>query len=609
MASTKHRSRRTLWNFGGVSLAVVLAATAFAQVMTEDRPINGVGNNLANPSWGSSERALIRKASLDYADGYAAPSGGDRPNPRLISMTICQQNGAIPAKRNTSDFLWAFGVFVNHDIDITESASPTVAMNIAIPDGDPFFDPADTGTQEMLFGRGKTVEGTGTSIDNPTELDNSDTAFLDLSTLYGSDSDRADWLRTHVGGHMKVTSHPLGDLLPFNDGTQFNLGNFENPDYSTELFLAGDVRCNVSAFLASMHTLFLRNHNWWADQYAAANPGLTDEELYQQARRRNVAELENVAMYQWLPALLGEDAVPEYTGYDSSVDPTCAVEFSTVLLRAVGHTLLPTEIYRLNENGEVIAQGNILLRDSFFDNAPLLLQSAGIDPIFRGLAAKRCQESDNKFVDDIHNFLFTLPGAGGKDLITLNIERARDFGIPDYNAIREAYGLQRVTKFSQITSNKTLAAQLESVYGSVDLVDPFIGAVSEDHFGSGSVGELVHVGLLDQFLRIRNGDRFWFEANGVFSDSELEDIRDTKLSDIIKRNTHVSSIQDNVFFVPRATRTPRSSFGVAGESETDSGSDVTPSALCGSLSLVGFVSLTLGMAALRVGYRRVGRRS
>lgn len=581
-----------------LAAAVAVWTGAAAAQAEEYRSIDGVGNNLANPLWGSAERALIRKAPLAYADGYAAPSGKDRPNPRWITLMICQQDEPIPARRNTSDFLWAFGVFVNHDIDITEAASPTVPMNIPVPVGDPYFDPAGTGTQEIVFGRGKTVEGTGTGPNNPTLLDNSDTAYLDLSTVYGSDPERAAWLRTNVGGRLKTTGHPLGDLLPFNDGTQFNLGNFENPNNSTELFLAGDVRCNVSAFLATMHTLWLRNHNWWAERIAEENPELSDEELYQRARRRNIAELEHIALYEWLPALLGEDAVPPYTGYDPTVDPSAAVEFTTVVLRAVGHTLLPTEILRLEEDGRPSPQGHVLLRDSFFDNAPLVIQSAGIDPILRGLAAKRCQESDPYFVDDIHHFLFTLPGAGGRDLVALNIQRGRDFGLPDYNTIREAYGLARKSSFDEITSDKDLAAKLEAVYGTVDDMDPFIGAVSEDHYGDGSVGELVHYGMLDQLLRIRDGDRYWFENPGVFSEEELAEIRATRLSDIIKRNTRVQNIQDNVFFVKGDTDQP-----INGGDDT---MDPFPFALwaaCGPMSLAGYAGLMAGLLAMRFGRR------
>ena len=37
-----------------------------------------------------------------------------------------------------------------------------------------------------------------------------------------------------------------------------------------------------------------------------------------------------------------------------------------------------------------------------------------------------------------------------RDLMALNIQRARDHGLPDYNTIREAYGLSRRTSWEDI---------------------------------------------------------------------------------------------------------------------------------------------------------------
>ena len=64
------------------------------------------------------------------------------------------------------------------------------------------------------------------------------------------------------------------------------------------------------------------------------------------------------------------------------------------------------------------SSGNITrlipLRDAFFDNT--LFKDVGIDAILIGLASQPCQEMDTKLVDDIRNFLFGPPGAGGMDL-------------------------------------------------------------------------------------------------------------------------------------------------------------------------------------------------
>ena len=116
------------------------------------------------------------------------------------------------------------------------------------------------------------------------------------------------------------------------------------PLLSTQLYAAGDVRANENTELTSLTTLFVRNHNAIATELAQENPALfgftswTDENLYQEARKINIAEYQNIIYTQYLPALLGPDA-PTYTGYNSTVNPSIATEFSTVAFR-FGHSML-----------------------------------------------------------------------------------------------------------------------------------------------------------------------------------------------------------------------------------------------------------------------------
>ncbi len=51
--------------------------------------------------------------------------------------------------------------------------------------------------------------------------------------------------------------------------------------------------------------------------------------------------------------------------------------------------------------------------------------------------------------------------------------------------------------------------------------------------------------MKDQFERTRDGDRFWYENR--FSGEELHELNNVTLADIIKRNTGVENIQDDVF--------------------------------------------------------------
>jgi len=51
--------------------------------------------------------------------------------------------------------------------------------------------------------------------------------------------------------------------------------------------------------------------------------------------------------------------------------------------------------------------------------------------------------------------------------------------------------------------------------------------------------------MVDQFSRIRDGDRFWYQ--NTFSGALLNQIHHTSLADVIERNTDVDGLQRNVF--------------------------------------------------------------
>jgi hypothetical protein len=103
-----------------------------------------------------------------------------------------------------------------------------------------------------------------------------------------------------------------------------------------------------------------------------------------------------------------------------------------------------------------------------------------------------------------------------------------------------------VTSFAQITSDPQVQAALKEAYGNVNNIDLWVGAMAEDHLRGSSVGPLVQRILADQFTRLRDGDRFWYERS--LSGPQLHQLQNTRLSDIIERNTGVTSLQDNVFF-------------------------------------------------------------
>ena len=302
------------------------------------------------------------------------------------------------------------------------------------------------------------------------------------------------------------------------------------------------MRAGENVALTSLHTLFAREHNRLVDELSAADPGLTDDELFQAARQRVEAKIQAITFNEFLPLLVGKDAIARYDGYDPDVNPGITVEFSTAAFR-FGHSLLSSQIQRLNEDGSVIDAGNLSLSEAFFSPEEIS-ENGGIDPILRGLADGTAQELDTQIVEDVRSFLFGEPGSGGLDLAALNIQRGRDLGVASYNDLREALGLTRAESFSDITSDADLAARLEELYGNVDLIDAWIGGLAEDPHGKGVVGELFATIIVDQFLRIRDGDPYWSQGSDLPRD-EIEALWDTTLADVIEANTDIGSVQDN----------------------------------------------------------------
>jgi Ca2+-binding RTX toxin-like protein len=270
---------------------------------------------------------------------------------------------------------------------------------------------------------------------------------------------------------------------------------------------------------------------------------MTGDELFAAARVRVEAVVQAVTYNEFLPKLVGADAIADYTGYDSTIDPSIATEFATAAYR-FGHSMLSSSLLRLNADGSSIDAGAIELSDAFF-NPGVITENGGIDPILRGLGAQTAQAADTFVVDDVRSFLFGAPGAGGLDLVSLNIQRGRDHGLPDYNDLREAVGLERVTSFDEITSDATIAAKLEALYGNVDSIDAWVGGLAEDAVDGGVLGELFATVVIDQFTRLRDGDRLWSQA--VLGDQEADRIWGTTLSDLIERNTDVGILQEDAF--------------------------------------------------------------
>lgn len=515
----------------------------------EARHVDGTGNNVDHAEWGTAGATLERLSFADYADGIGEPQ--DRGDARAISNTIMAQDGDIPNSFGVSDIFTYFGQFIDHDIDLTHTNSAE-QVSTTIAAGDPIFAEGS----ELSIDRSQVVDGTG--VTTPREQANAITSFVDASNIYGS-SDEVHGLLRADGGTSAYLMTSEGDYAP-------TLGQMrvENPDATItdaellagqatdDFYVGGDVRINENIALTSMHTIWIREHNFQVDRLKELHPLSSDDQIFEAAKTIVEAEYQNIVFNEYLPLLLGADNIPDYVaedrslneGYDGDVNPNIFTEFSTAAFR-LGHSQLSSTFHRTNEDGSVAAEGNIGLFQAFF-NPTELQAGGGVDPLIRGLISNLGQEIDVHVVDDIRNLLFGPPGVGS-DLAVLNILRGREHGLPSINDVREAMGLEKFADFTEMTGNAEMAAKFAQVYTSVDDVDLWVGGLSEVKVEGSQLGSTFHEIVLEQFMRLRDGDRDYFEDRMQDNPELLAQVKAISLSDIIQRTTDIDHVQDDVF--------------------------------------------------------------
>ena len=224
--------------------------------------------------------------------------------------------------------------------------------------------------------------------------------------------------------------------------------------------------------------------------------------------------------------------------------PGIANEFSTAAFR-LGHSLLGDDVEFLDNNGLPVAD-EVPLSQAFF-NPPLVDGPTASTPILKYLASDPSSELDTTSRRQRAQLPLRPAGRG----------RPRP-GEPEHPArprprpgrlqhhagrLRPAAG-HRASRRSP--PNADVQAKLQQLYGSVDNIDAWVGGLAEDHVAAAARARSIRAVLVDQFTRLRDGDRFWYER--TFSGPMLQGLERTTLADVIRRNTTLTNLQANVFF-------------------------------------------------------------
>ena len=213
------------------------------------RSIDGTCNNLDNPLWGSATTPLKRLLNPIYENGFNEPVGwndinyGSKPLPssREVSLVLLKGHSWEPDPDFTG-MLMQWGQFLDHDITLTAmspssthfgrntlcrdectNAAPCFPIRKSTLESDRLHhDEIQHGCLEFI--RSASVCGSGVSsllVDSFSRREqiNSITSFIDASNVYGSDLEKANYLRMDNDplGRLKMRTeeYPKG-MLPFS---------------------------------------------------------------------------------------------------------------------------------------------------------------------------------------------------------------------------------------------------------------------------------------------------------------------------------------------------------------------------------------------------------
>ena len=544
---------------------ILLSSTSFSEAETAVEKlyvpmesyysIEGDHNHPLISNYNSKGTDLIRMLPSEgvYEDNWATRT--DSISAREISNIACEDgNQTIPDEHGLSDYNWIWGQFITHDIDFTLTQNGRVdgtpeTLNIPIPNMDKWMDPYSVGSLQIPMVRSMYNLSTGDDT-SPREFQNSITGWLDGSQVYGSSDFDSQWLKEGSLGKMKVTNTEIGEFLPkAADGEESPSISFVGFSAS-ERFVAGDSRANEHSALTAMHVLFLREHNRIASEVHMENPDYTDKQIYQIARKINTAQMQYITYFEFLPSL-GVN-LPAYSGFNETIDPRISIEFSTLAFR-MGHSQINDISLRFGTDYDIKEYDSMLLSDGFWLPSNMI-SDGGIEPVLRGAAVSNQAANDIYYVSSLRNSMFGEPGLGGLDMCAIDIQRGRDHGLPNYNQLRQYFNLQGIENWSDISNDLETIEKMKLAYPDVEQADPIMGLYSENHIESSSLGETMHALIEDQFIRLRDGDIFYFE-NDLELIPHIQTIKESTLSSIILRNTNINKMQcDSMYSQPDTSK-------------------------------------------------------
>lgn len=426
------------------------------------RSISGECNNARYPTRGAYDTAFSRVLPSVYDDNIysirRSVTGKELPNPRKIAEKFYTDVSPLPPASgtvlgNVGSIIFSQSIvhdFAGQKLKQTEETGPgtrccapnrsinlqpeltsSACLPISVAKDDFFYSQHNVSC--LNFMRSQTVNKYDCTF-RPAEQTNIVTHYIDGSHIYGSTEALASELRTKTGGLLQMSDD---DILPTTDAGGLR---------------AGDGRALQTPQLAFYHSIYYREHNRIARQLAGLNPTWSDERLYQEARRVVIALIQHHTYDEFLPIFIGEaeaaangllcrDSV-HCDCYSDTIDGSVINEFTTGPGR-IFHFFVPDNLILQNAAGAV----DLRRISTLFGQSGLI--RTNYDDIIRGMLFQPMKT--NGFPFELLNHMFrTGATEAGLDLLSMDIQRGRDHGLPPYLHFRTFCGLAAVTTFEAL---------------------------------------------------------------------------------------------------------------------------------------------------------------
>uniref|UniRef100_A0A914UJB1 Peroxidase n=1 Tax=Plectus sambesii TaxID=2011161 RepID=A0A914UJB1_9BILA len=229
----------------------------------------------------------------------------------------------------------------------------------------------------------------------------------------------------------------------------------------------------------------------------------------------------------YLPEVLGNYGMQQlgnYEGYSEVTNAGVAIEVATAALR-FGHTLIPQVLRRLNENYKPFILGDVPIAEALFAPDKLLFDG-GIDALIRGAVTSSLMGEilDEDTTRTLSPNFRILP----LDLISIDVARGKDHGLPPYNAYRIYCGLKEIKSFEEfgdLTENGINSTLFAHSFDNIDNIDLLVGGLLEKPVGGGLVGPTL-----------------WYERSEVFSADQLKAVKSYSFGKILCNNLDESGL-------------------------------------------------------------------